>query len=170
MKPNNRISYLCLIYRSGIRTGKHRAAGTPLAAVELVGPTNERTSFMSVPHAAGWRVLASCARPDGPSASCTASVKYCRRFVAIGYESSPYKTVALCYWTFSPHIRIPISRNVSCNCFRGRVGLRRWIKAPISQGAWVRIPPGTCSLVVFALKCCLLTCIEVLHASSPSTS
>ena len=22
-------------------------------------------------------------------------------------------------------------------------GLRRWIKAPISQGAWVRIPPGT---------------------------
>ena len=51
--------------------------------------------------------------------------------------------VAFCYWTFSPHIRIPISRNVSCNCFRGRVGLRRWIKAPISQGAWVRIPPGT---------------------------
>eukprot|EP00964_Phaeocystis_antarctica_P120635 scaffold84364_cov60-Phaeocystis_antarctica.AAC.2 len=24
-------------------------------------------------------------------------------------------------------------------------GLRRWIKAPISQGAWVRIPPGTCA-------------------------
>ena len=29
-----------------------------------------------------------------------------------------------------------------CLWFRGRVGLRRWIKAPISQGAWVRIPPG----------------------------
>ena len=33
--------------------------------------------------------------------------------------------------------------NVTRLSFRGRVGLRRWIKAPISQGAWVRIPPGT---------------------------
>ena len=39
---------------------------------------------------------------------------------------------------------------VSCSRFRGRVGLRRWIKAPISQGAWVRIPPGP---RIFFLRC-----------------
>ena len=45
-----------------------------------------------------------------------------------------------------------LSMQLSCISFRGRVGLRRWIKAPISQGAWVRIPPGTCAFFVFWLS------------------
>jgi hypothetical protein len=28
-------------------------------------------------------------------------------------------------------------------------GLRRWIKAPVSSGAWVRVPPKTSSFVIF---------------------
>ena len=34
----------------------------------------------------------------------------------------------------------------------GRVGLRRWIKAPISQGAWVRIPQGPLFSMPYAIE------------------
>ena len=50
---------------------------------------------------------------------------------------------------------------LSCISFRGRVGLRRWIKAPISQGAWVRIPPGTCSFVFFNGGFIGSTCVAI---------
>lgn len=56
------------------------------------------------------------------------------RGVARGQGADPAILVG---FILSPHTFTSISRSF------GRVGLRRWIKAPISQGAWVRIPPSS---------------------------
>ena len=66
-----------------------------------------------------------------------------------------------------------LSMQWSCISFRGRVGLRRWIKAPISQGAWVRIPPGTyffCSFVAFLVETWRRSCVSSHRSFVTSTT
>ena len=63
------------------------------------------------------------------------------RGVARGQEADPAILVG---FILSPHTFTSISRSF------GRVGLRRWIKAPIRSRAWVRIPQGPRSVLRFA--------------------
>ena len=63
------------------------------------------------------------------------------RGVARGQGADPAILVG---FILSPHTFTSISRSF------GRVGLRRWIKAPIRSRAWVRIPQGPRSVLRFA--------------------